>query len=91
MPVAGTEAPLATVARNGDSVVDKFDNVSVRAMCSEAAESRMESNCTSCSERVLNTARSSDRDLSCCATDSQKPNTDDIPFLRSSGDMSRRF
>ena len=85
MPVAGTETPLATVARSGDNVVDKFDNVSVRAMCSEAAESRMESNLTSCPEEVLNTTQSSDRDISFCATDSHKPNTDDIPFLKSSG------
>ena len=90
-PVAGTETPLATVARSGDTVVGKFDNVSVRAMCSEAAESRMESNCTSCPEEVLNTMQPSDRDISFCATDSHKPNTDDIPFLKSSGDMSRRF
>ena len=91
MPSAGTDTPLATVARSGDDVVYKFDNVSVRAMCSEAAESRMESNLTSCPEEVLNTTHSSDRDTSRCATDSHKPNTDDNPFLKSSGDMSRRF
>ena len=90
-PVAGTETPLATVARSGDTVVGKFDNVSVRAMCSEAAESRMELNCTSCPEEVLNTMQPSDRDFSFCATDSHKPNTEDMPFLKSSGDMSRRF
>ena len=91
MPVAGTETPLATVARSGDTVVDKFDNVSVRAMCSEAAESRIESNFTSCPEEVLNTMQPSDRDFSFCATDSHKPNTEDMPFLKSLGDMPLRF
>ena len=91
MPIAGTEIPLATVARSGDTVVGKFDKVSVVAMCSEAAESRMDSNFISCPEDVLNTMQSSDRDFSFCATDSHKPNTEDMPFLKSSGAMSRRF
>ena len=90
MPIAGTDTPLATVARSGDTIVGKFDSVSVVAMCSEAAESRMESNCISCPEDVLNTMQPSDRDFF-CATDSHKPNTEDIPFLKSSGAMSRRF
>lgn len=60
-------------------------------MCSEAVESRMLSNLTVCPDVVLNTTLSSERNLSCCATDSHKPNTDEMLFLKSSGDISRRF
>ena len=91
MPIAGTDTPLATVARSRDAILGKFDSVSVVAICSEAAESRMESNCISCPEDVLNTMQPSDRDFSFCATESHKPNTEDMPFLKSSGAMSRRF
>ena len=90
-PIAGTETPLATVARSGDTIVGRFDSVSVVAMCSDAAESRMDSNCISCPEDVLNTTQPSDRDFSFRATDSHKPNMEDMPLLKSSGAMFRRF
>ena len=91
MPRAFKDVPFATVARQGENIAGRFDNVSGPAMCSDGAESRTVSNVTMCPEEVLNTTKSSEQEFSCCATDSHKSNTDDMPFLKSSGDMSQRF
>ena len=91
MPRALKDVPFATVARKGENIAGRFDNVSGPVMCSDGAESRTVSNVTMCPEEVLNTTLSSERDFSCCATYSHKPNADEMPFLKSSGDMPRRF
>lgn len=49
--------PLATVARKGENIVCSWNSAPGRAMCSEAAESRMLSNLAVCPDVVLNTTQ----------------------------------